>query len=219
MTSVVAQHSPLPAVRLGSKVPSVIEPERPSYLGERSLMSCSPPSLANAADTGNKFGEIVNDEFLKATGALSLPPRKMIEALAESYFKLLFHRMAIVDKSDVLVGASPLVLSQGVCLAGSLLRHKRSSSLLESGEVFYIKAKTLLSIGYEKDNLTVLQSLCFLSLWNVPPATVVSLDGSWHWLGMAMRLALQMGIHRDSTCVQMPKPGLTRRIAWFLFVR
>ncbi|OQU94373.1 Fungal specific transcription factor domain-containing protein [Cladophialophora immunda] len=188
-----------------------------SYLGEQSLMSYSSPSASVAPSLNDSFAEIVNDEFMKVTGAASLPPEKRVEAYAEAFFKYVYHRMAIIDRSDLQTDRHSLLLSQALCLVGTLLRHPRGTSPLHSGEIYYVRAKTLLSVNHERDHLTILKSLCLLACWNVTPATMVSLDGSWHWIGLAIRLALQIGIHKDATCSQLPNAGVARRIAWYLF--
>lgn len=207
-----------PALSRPSYRRSSIAAEQPGYLGEQSLMSCSPQPAALETDLGDSFSETVTTAFLKVTGAASLPPQKMVEALAESYFHLLFYRMAVVDRSDLLTDNPSLLLSQALCLVGTLLRHPRGVSPLKSGEPFYIRAKTLLCINHEKDNLTVLKALCFVAVWNTTSAAVVNMDGPWHWLGAALRLLIQMGLHREATCLQMPNPGSARRVAWYFFV-
>jgi hypothetical protein len=44
------------------------------------------------------------------------------------------------------------------------------------------------------------------------------LDSSYQWLGMAIRLAYQMGLHRESTYSKLENPGSARRIMWSLYV-
>lgn len=193
----------------------------PGYLGEQSLMSYSSPSVSIApGGLGDSFAEIVNEEFMKVTGAALLPPEKRVEAFAESFFEYVYHRMAIIDRRDIQTETPSVLLSQALCLIGTLLRHPgRGSSPLHSGEIYYVRAKTLLSVSYERDHLTVLKALCLISCWNVTPATMVTQDGAWHWIGIAIRLALQMGIHKDATCSQFANPGVARRMAWYLYVR
>ena len=36
---------------------------------------------------------------------------------------------------------------------------------------------------------------------------------------MALRLALQMGLHKESTYTKRSDPGAARRIAWFLYAQ
>ena len=99
------------------------------------------------------------------------------------------------------------------------MRHPKGSTPLAESQRFYIRAKSLLFLNDDKDFLTVLKALCLLITWNGPGPTVLSLDCSWHWLGIATRLLFQMGFHREHICARSPHPSLARRIAWSLFVR
>lgn len=181
-------------------------------------MSFPSPPVSVALGKLGTFSEKINEEFLKVTGAASLPPQAKVEALADAYFKYLYHRTPVVDRSDLQVEQPSILLSQALCLIGTLLRHPKGSPALAASEEFYVKAKTLLYVNHEKDSLTTLKALCLIGCWNVTPPVVVSLDCSWHWIGVTIRLAFQMGLHRETTYSKMPNPGNARRIAWYIFV-
>ncbi|KAJ5826184.1 hypothetical protein N7474_003322 [Penicillium riverlandense] len=156
--------------------------------------------------------------LIRTMGATSLPPQGKIDGLVDIYFKNLYHRAPIVDRKDLLAGKSSVLLLQSLCLIGTLLRHPGIESTLEESERYYCKVKALLYVNHEKDHHTVLKCLCFLLFRNYTPPTVVSLDCSWHWMGMAVRLAQQMGLHREPTYANLQNSGNARRIMWFLFV-
>jgi hypothetical protein len=109
-----------------------------------------------------------------------------------------------------------VLLQQTVCLAGSLLQHRPSSLVL--GHSQYEKVKTLLFVNYEEDELVVLKSLCILACWSPTSPSVVTLDGSWHWTGTAVRLAIQMGLHKQVTYSRYDNPATLRRMFWLLRV-
>ncbi|KAK2732331.1 hypothetical protein FQN57_002947 [Myotisia sp. PD_48] len=151
-------------------------------------------------------------------GANQLPPKSMIEALSSIYFKYLYHRVPVVDRRQGTACPS-ILLQQSLCLAGSVLRHPRSTKGLAESERFYARAKALFYSNHEHDPLIILQSVCLLTLWTVTPPSVVTIDSGWSWLGLAIRFAFQIGLHRESTYPQRASPGCARRIAWFLFAQ
>ncbi|KAJ5224486.1 uncharacterized protein N7469_007989 [Penicillium citrinum] len=157
-------------------------------------------------------------EMIRAASATTLPTQGQVTAFADSYFEHLYHRAPIIDKTDLSKENPSILVSQAICLVGSLLRHTGPGSPLGEAERYYCKVKTLLFANHEPDQRNVLKALCLLSFRNLTPPKVVSLDNSWQWLGMAIRLAYQMGLHRESTYEQLPDPGNARRIMWSLFV-
>lgn len=156
---------------------------------------------------------------LVATQADKLPPQPIIDALAGIYFQYLYHRIPVVNHSDLATPCSSTLLQQSVCLAGSVLRHPRTkneASVIQR-EKFYANAKFLFYTNHEKDPMNVLKSLCLFTMWNVTPPSVITFDCSWSWLGLALRLASQMGLHKESTYAKRSDPGAARRVAWFLY--
>jgi len=94
------------------------------------------------------------------------------------------------------------------------MRHDSSGPKLAEG--FYEKTKILISINYEHDQVKTLQTLCLLTCWHGNSSDPVSLDGPWHWIGVALRLMLQLGLHRGSTYAGRHGAGCLRRIFWQL---
>lgn len=202
-----------PPTRIASREPQ-------AFVGELSFMAplatqqdyFIPESVIAAQDQ-------LSRDLIRAVSATTLPPRAQIEAFTDSYFERLYHRAPIIDRADFAEGSSSILVSQAICVVGSLLRHSGPNSPLGEAEHYYGKVKTLLYTNHEPDQRNVLKALCLLSFRNLTPPKVVSLDCSWQWLGMATRLAYQMGLHRESTYAQLPNPGNARRIMWSLFVR
>jgi len=191
-----------------------------AYVGDISVMSpvTSQQEQLQLPAAVRSTRDSFSSALVRTTGATSLPPQGKIDALVGIYFKHLYHRAPILDRKDLLVGKSSVLLLQSLCLIGTLLRHPGIESTFEEREKYYCKVKALLYVNHEKDYHTVLKCLCFLLFRNFTPPRVVSLDCSWHWMGMAVRLAQQMGLHRESTYASLQNPGNARRIMWFLFV-
>ena len=176
--------------------------------------SASPYVLQNPGS----FPDQINDEILRATNATSLPPPSKVQVFADTYFKHLYHIMPVIDRADLVVEEPSILLLQAICLIGSQLRYPRDESPTLLSESYYLKIKTLIYTKHEQDDFAILKTLCILCFWIVTPPVVVSLDSSYHWLGIAVRLACQMGLHQKSSYSELCNPGTARRILWFLFV-
>lgn len=149
--------------------------------------------------------------------ALSLAPRPILDAFIDFYFTNMFPLVPVVDRLDVTEPGSSALLIQCLCMLGSHYRHPQLPSM-PTAESFYCKAKTLMNCNYEKDSLTVLKALCLICCRSKESPTIVSLDSSWHWLGVATRYAFNMGLHLEVTYQGRAAAGLSRRIWWNIFV-
>ncbi|KAL4888501.1 fungal-specific transcription factor domain-containing protein [Aspergillus ambiguus] len=192
--------------------------DQPGYIGEQSLMSFSSSAPTSAMPNTGYFPEHVRDAILKVTNATSLPPLSKVQVFADTYFKHLYHIAPVIDRADLDVKEPSILLLQAICLIGSQLRYPRDQSPTLLSESCYLKIKTLIYVKHEHDNFAMLKTLCILCFWIVTPPVVVSFDTSYHWLGIAVRLAYQMGLHRESSYAKLSNPGAARRIIWFLFV-
>ncbi|KAL2831015.1 fungal-specific transcription factor domain-containing protein [Aspergillus pseudoustus] len=181
------------------------------YLAEGSFLSntCGPEAgaMPTAADRAG---------LPAASSTLALPVDSLLDAFVDEYFVNLFPLLPVVDRSDTIGKERSLLLLQAVCVLGSHFRQNRQPSI-PSPESFYAKVKCLLDQHYEKNPLTTLKALCLIACRSADSPTVVSLDGPWHWLGVAMRYAFSMGLHREATYHDRPSAGICRRIWWHLF--
>ncbi|KAK0369220.1 hypothetical protein CLIM01_13417 [Colletotrichum limetticola] len=154
------------------------------------------------------------DVLVKATQADTLPAPSSRKALTDAFFEFAFPYFPVVDADDLSRGESSILLQQAVCLVGSLMRHDPSSMTLSYS--LYEKIETLIHVEFEKDNVFLLKTLCLLSCWAPASPYLVTLHGPWHWTGMAVRLAVQMEIHTQSTYREKDNCGSLRRIFWHL---
>lgn len=194
--------------------------DQSGFIGELSLMSSSSSSsvpVSMISDSGS-FPAEISHEILKLTNATCLPPSSKIKVFTDTYFMHLYHIAPIIDRSDMAVANPSILLLQAMCLIGSQLRYPRDQSPTLMSESYYLKIKTLIFTKYESDHFAILKTLCILCFWIITPPVVVSLDASYHWLGVAVRLAYQIGLHRQSSYSKLSNPGAARRIMWFLFV-
>lgn len=138
-------------------------------------------------------------------------------ALCDSFAENLGHWYPFVDISEIDLQTSPL-LGKALLLAGSLTRRIETVDDLQIPYALYQQAKEKINSSSGDDPMTLLQAITIIAYWSLRPPSVVSLDGPWHWAGLAMRLALQIGMHRESTYSRLQDPARCRLIWWHLMV-
>lgn len=158
----------------------------------------------------------MRSSILSLTRADVLPRPSLLQALTDSYFEHVQPFYPVVDREDVSDPSANVLLQQVVCLIGGLTQHNTNNMSFCCSQ--YEKIKTLIYLNYENDHVVLLKSLCLLTCYSVIPSNLVTLDGPWHWLGMAIRLSIQMGLHKNSTYQQRANAGCLRRIFWHLVV-
>jgi hypothetical protein len=82
----------------------------------------------------------------------------------------------------------------------------------------YGRIKTLLFLHHDPAPLNMLSALCIISTWLPYSPEVIVLDDPWQWVGMAIRLAIQLHLHESETYSRLEHPGRARRIWWYLFI-
>ena len=192
----------------------------PQYLsGELSnILSNDAPTVPQNYVEITALSNSRNQEILTVTGATSPPPAILLDAYIDAYFQHVFHRFPVVDRADFSSSNPSAVLQQAICMMGTMLRYPKRPGILAENEIFYYNAKTLIHTNYEQDPITVLKVMCLLSTRNIAGPVMLTIDSGWHWLGIAIRLLQEMGLHREEICVGFVNSGVVRRIAWCLFV-
>lgn len=188
------------------------------FLGDQCMFSPSDlPEWSNSVPPDTMPRDTM-ENVLQVTRASVLPSPVMIKALAEMYFEHLFPHLPVLDRCDVVLQQPSMLLMQSLCMAGSHFRPHKEHSGIPSSEHFYNNAKMLLHVNHEKDSLVILKSLCLIASRSSQVPTQISLDGTWHWIGIAVRYAINMGLHKESTYTGKRSAGSCRRIWWHLFV-
>ncbi|KAF4834937.1 Acetamidase regulatory protein [Colletotrichum tropicale] len=164
------------------------------------------PSSSRSLDT--------KSAILRLTQADVLPRPALLRALIDAYFEHVYPLYPVIDREDVLGPAPSTLLLQAASMVGCLMR--RGPESMELCRSQYEKVKTLIHLNHEADTLVLLKSLCLMTCYSVMSTDLVTLDGPWHWLGVALRMALQMGLHHRSTHDRHTNPGCLRRIFWQL---
>jgi len=169
-------------------------------------------------ETGVETAEFYAKTLL-STDAVALPSQMLIAALTDAYFEHIHLHQPIVDRADFERFHSPLLV-HSVCMLASAYGHRRGGiSQLSAAKKYYLKAKLLLATEHERNKLVVLKALCLMTCRSMTEPTVVCLDSLWHWLGVASRFAIHMGLHKEATYSANQDGGTRRRMWWHLFVR
>lgn len=159
----------------------------------------------------------VNSKILEMQHALELPPRSVRDGLFENFWTYCYPWDPIIEKSHI-IGVppdkqSPLLL-QAVFLAGS--RMASSSASYATSHEFYQRAKTLFYFNHERDPMKTLIAVSLLHWHNNHGPERVSTDTTTFWCRVAVSLAHQMGLHRQTR--HLHDESLRRRLWWSLVV-
>lgn len=170
--------------------------------------------------------------YFKAMGAFKLPPRPVQQQLVTDFFRYVFPNVPCLNRHQFLrafdsgdaASGIPHTLLLAVLCAGSrvskhpaVMRPDRSPS--DVVRQLYKRVKTLVALEYEKDPLTLVQTMLILSTFIEMPHD--NMNNSWYWLGQATRLAQSIGIHRQNVSSRLSAvdQGVRRRIWWTLVSR
>ncbi|OAL31263.1 hypothetical protein AYO20_08318 [Fonsecaea nubica] len=187
------------------------------YLGEESMMLQNPSALQVDDETEAETAKFYS-KALMATGAVTLPSHMMVAALTDAYFEHIHPHQPLIDRTDFGRFQSPLLVHT-VCMLASAYGHRRGGiSQLSAAKKHYLKAKMLLAAEHERNKLVVLKALCLMTSRSMTEPTVICLDSLWHWLGVASRYAIHMGLHKEATYSGNQDAGTRRRMWWHLFV-
>ncbi|RSM14771.1 hypothetical protein CDV31_005205 [Fusarium ambrosium] len=151
--------------------------------------------------------------FLRARGALTLPPRDVSDALVLTYFRCFHPAWAVLDRKSFELlyrqgGVSLLLLQVVYLLAATvcneeLLKQAGFADRKDARMTFYSRAKCLYDADYERD-LTLLTAVLFLmAFWWQKPRDQ---KDTWHWSTAYSNLSQRCR-------------SLWKRIWWSIYVR
>lgn len=181
----------------------------------------------NSADDDDGNDSVLTS-FLQHHGALIVPNVHTCYQLFRSYFEFVHPHYPILDRSEFgaqyadpsnppsyLLLQSVLFMASGHCDIG-ILHEAGYTSRYHARKTFFQRAKALYDNDHEPNKVTVVQAVFLMSFWWNGPADQ---KDTWHWLGIAISLALTLGMHRSTRHSDMkPKDrALWRRIWWSLF--
>ncbi|KAK1238144.1 hypothetical protein MKX08_002723 [Trichoderma sp. CBMAI-0020] len=175
-------------------------------------------------------------EYMRLQGVFSKLPDDVCDELVRCYFQHVHFFLPIVDAPaflneycsngsrnisillywSMLLAAANFVDTDVLQKAGFTSRKAMKTAMYE-------RAKCLYDVDRGTEKLVLIQSVILLGFWYTDPQDHT---GAWYWIGIAISLAQNMGLHRSCRLRgRTPKPlstareSLMRRIWWACVVR
>ena len=151
----------------------------------------------------------------------AIPPA-LQDSYLDTFFEYGYVWCPVLDKKSLQfseVADSPL-LAHALALCGNQI--KPPLMLHSESLTHYNRAKALFYGAQDSSQIVRIAALMLFYWWSAGPPNIVSMDTNWWWTGVAIRLAQEIGLHREPQPGQSmgpgETPGLRRRIWWGLFV-
>ncbi|KAK5444213.1 hypothetical protein LTS15_010566 [Exophiala xenobiotica] len=168
-------------------------------------------------------------EFLERKGAFTMPESEIRDEILRSYVSTVHPFMPILDLSAFLTAVTnntkgnriSLLLFQAVMFAGlsaldpQLIQRMGFKTTKDARQVFFSRVRLLHDLDVESDDKSMLQALLLMSLWY---GGRNEQRNTWYYTGLALSLALNMGLHRGPDDTH-PERHLRRRLWWSLYIR
>jgi hypothetical protein len=187
---------------------------RAAYLGESGYMSMfrNEPAEDDAVSRGSAT----------ETRPSTLSP-VLLESYLDTYFDFCYTWCPILDRATMDSCAEfseSSLLREAVALLGSHLNPPLIPHL--KPRQHYVQAKRLFYENQESQPVIRICAVMLFYWWSSGPPNVASIDTNWWWMGASIRLAQEIGLHREQDGNQALQPGethgLRRRLWWTLFV-
>ncbi|MCJ1389975.1 Transcriptional activator of fatty acid utilization, partial [Xylographa bjoerkii] len=167
---------------------------------------------------------------LRQNGALDLPRSPVRDELVDAFFQWVDPLVPVVRKNEFVksyrCSTKPpsLLLMQAILAAGSTVCKSPSREIdQEPGAydpgIYFDRARLLYEANYEKDPVTLVQSLILMG-WYWEGLNETTKD-SFYWTKVAIAVAHAFGLHRiyEASCLGIDEKRLRRRIWWTLLTR
>ncbi|OQU93810.1 Fungal specific transcription factor domain-containing protein [Cladophialophora immunda] len=187
-----------------------------AYLGQSGFMSMFDHPSRDDSDQG--ISPLITPN--QPIPELSLILR---QSYAETFVEYCYPWCPVVYRDDLLDDRSPfarsLLLQQAIGLLGTTINPPRLSH--QARRVHYERFKVLFHSNMERNPLVRIVAIILIYWWSAGPPSVVSMDSQYWWTSIAIRLAQEIGLHREATPGQTLRLGetatLRRCIWWTLF--
>lgn len=187
-----------------------------------------PPSLKHMIEKTRVGLDTVQMEILRVRGAFLLPEKQLCDDLIKTFFEKIYPTEPIINRTkfwkEYEDGSVSILLLQAVLLAAS--RVSDNENLFDSDGsnylascTFFQRAKALYDANYEKDPLTLVQSLTlFTKFWE---GLDDILGNSYYWSRIAVTVAQGYGFHRDITDAPLSEDEakMWRLVWWNLYIK
>ncbi|KIX06769.1 uncharacterized protein Z518_04745 [Rhinocladiella mackenziei CBS 650.93] len=171
--------------------------------------------------------------YLYTKGALEIPPISFRDALIRCHIQYVHPFLPLLDLPSLVYRTivpgrieTPqisILLLQAVMFAAMAFVdideiHKAGFKTRRSArKIFYERIRLLYDLDVESDRVTIIQAALLMSYWNETPGDN---KGGWHWMGIAVSLALTLGMHRKTEYTVISRETrLYKRIWWACYIR
>lgn len=155
--------------------------------------------------------------------AFTLPAPKIVDDLLDAYFRHVNPFCPILDETIFMAqyrgrdpaNPPPLLVLHAVLMVGAHVLPNRPDRQ-ELKTAFFRRAKMLFDARFEWNRDVVVQAALLLT-WSSEGVEDVGAN-SYHWVGIAVRMALGLGMHRDSSASTLiaHDKRLWKRLWWIL---
>ncbi|KAL2203574.1 hypothetical protein CC79DRAFT_1294587 [Sarocladium strictum] len=166
--------------------------------------------------------------YLQDEGALTLPETQACVSAFQAYFTWFHPCFPILDRVEFTrkLGESQAsyLLLQSMLFIGATYCDDETitamgfSDRTEAKSLLYTRARLLFHADWEKDQITLIQSLFLMSFWRGGPSDVRDVR---YWLGVVIGVAESHGLHRSTRFATRDpsKARIRKRIWWSIYVR
>lgn len=210
----------MPEARSGATSPSPAAGTL--FFGESNFLTLVPGERACNAQSGNRQrlmfpapdtpqsqGEgsgvsAATMQYLRDEGALTLPDLHTCVPALQAFFKWFHPCFPIVDRADVMRSLATMDISrmllQSMLFIGATYCDDETITAMgfadrsEAKNLLYGRARILFHADWEKDRMTLIQSLFLISFWRGGPSDPRDVR---YWLGVVITLAESHGLHRS----------------------
>ncbi|OQV06188.1 Fungal specific transcription factor domain-containing protein [Cladophialophora immunda] len=151
-------------------------------------------------------------------------PHPLMQSYLETYLKYIYLWCPVLDTQMLQASARNLsspMLRHAIALCGTHLRPPLIAHTTAADH--YRRAKGLFYANHPDNPLSQLCAIMLFHWYRLDQPNLISMDSNWWWIGTAVRLAQQMGLHRELGPGESTRhggtPALRRRIWWTLFTR
>ncbi|KAK9717186.1 hypothetical protein K7432_006392 [Basidiobolus ranarum] len=198
-----------------------------SYLGNTSGLHLLTASGGSEKSPSPKS----ESESLCLIGADSLPPPQITEHLANIYFDVIYPQMPFIHRPTFFKRLKnkeiPPILILSICACVSRLATHPAGLVDDAprgGEIFSERFRNILVLCLDDPCLSTTQALLIFSYFEYTNARI---SRAWMYLGMAVRMAQELGINRldergsfdDQSPSEWIEAETRRRVWWSCFIR
>ncbi|PNP78675.1 hypothetical protein FNYG_08021 [Fusarium nygamai] len=167
--------------------------------------------------------------ILKRRGAFVLPPKTLCDDLIQTYFSWVHPIVPVINRTKFMsqyrdpTNPPSMLLLQCILLAGARIstntQLKVDGSTSTAVATFYRRAKALYDADYERDRITLVQSMLLMGWYWAGPDDISK--NMFYWSQSAITVAQNFGLHRnmENSGLSISEKRLRRRIWWTLFTR